>query len=139
MNLFPIIQPRAAVTETALPLYREVQWDYENDVPKFKNGAPVLVEGAEAVLVWAWKALRTPRFKHEIYTWNYGSDAEQLIGRPFTEELKRAEAARCVRECLMINPYIQDVTDINVSFADGRLAVTATIKTIYGEVTVNAA
>lgn len=137
MTLFPIIQPAAAAVETELPIYREVKWDYENNVPVFRNGVPIMVEGAEAVLVWAWKALRTPRFKHEIYTWNYGNEAEQLIGRPFTDELKRAEASRNVKECLMVNPYITDVTDIGVSFEDGDLTVSGIIKTIYGEVSIN--
>jgi len=136
MTLFPSIQPRLA-EQSSLPLYREVKWDFENDVPVFRNGAPVIVEGAEAVLVWAWKALRTPRFRYEIYTWEYGNDAEQLIGKPFSEEVKRAEGARYVRECLLVNPYITGVKDITVAFDSERLRVSAKIITVYGEVNLN--
>lgn len=136
MTLFPSIQPRLA-EQSSLPLYREVKWDFENDVPVFRNGAPVIVEGAEAVLVWAWKALRTPRFRYEIYTWEYGNDAEQLVGKPFSEEVKRAEAARYVRECLLVNPYITGVKDLTVTFDSERLRISAKIITVYGEVNVN--
>ncbi len=89
--------------------------------------------------VWAWKALHTPRFRCEMYSRAYGSEFESLIGQPCTGELKRSEAARYVREALAINPYIKDVTDIAVEFADGRLSVSCTVGTIYGdsEVSVN--
>lgn len=137
MTLFPSIQPEAAATSTTSTLYREIKWDFENNVPVFKNGSPEEVSGKDAVLVWAWKALQTPRFQKEIYTWNYGNEAENLIGQTFTDELKQAEAVRCVRECLIINPYITDATDILVSFADGTMTVSCTLNTVYGEVKIN--
>jgi len=136
MSLFPSIQPQSVKTGTELKLYKEVKWDFENNIPVFKNGSPVIVTGKEAVLVWAWKALHTPRFRYEIYTWDYGCEVESLIGQPFTDELKQAEAARYVRECLLINPYITGVSDVSVSFGDGTLNISCTIETVYGEVTI---
>jgi hypothetical protein len=134
MNLFPIIQPELSVAEKASKLYKEVKWDYENNIPVFLNGSPVIVSGKEAVLVWAWKALHTPRYRYEIYTWDYGCEIESLIGQPYTDELKRSEAARYIKECLMINPYIIDVTDIKVNFFDDKLSIECSIETVYGEV-----
>jgi hypothetical protein len=137
ITLFPSIQPQIAQETPVLPLYREAKWDFVNNIPFFRNGSPVIVDGKEAVLVWAWKALNTPRFKHEIYTWNYGNDIETLIGKPFTDELKQSEAARYVRECLMINPYITGVTNVNVTFTDGEISISCKIETIYGEAEVD--
>lgn len=137
MTLFPIIQPQAAETATDLKPFKEVKWDFENNIPVFKNGSPVIVTGKEAVLIWAWKALNTPRFLHEIYTWDYGNESESLIGQPFTEELKQSEAARYVRECLIINPYITAIPFVEVAFVDGVLKINCTIETIYGEAKVN--
>ena len=136
MSLFPSIQPQSVKTGTELKLYKEVKWDFENNIPVFKNGSPVIVTGKEAVLIWAWKALHTPRFRYEIYTWDYGCEVESLIGRPFTDELKQAEAARYVRECLLINPYITEISDVSVSFGDGTLNISCTIETVYGEVQI---
>jgi hypothetical protein len=133
MNIFPIIQPQAAEENTELKLYREVKWDYENNIPVFINGSPVMISGMEAVFVWAWKALHTSRFRHEIYSWDYGNEAESLIGQPFSEDLKQSEGARYVRECLMINPYITDVEDIAVSFERDIMTIECRIETIYGE------
>ena len=84
------------------------------------------------------KALQTTRFRHEIYTWAYGSDYETLIGQAYTDELKEAEAPRYLRECLLINPYITTVKNINVDFEADRLTVEATAVTVYGEVPVYA-
>lgn len=136
-TLFPSIQPVATKKSSVTELYKEVKWDFDNNVPVFKNGAPVIVTGKDAVFVWAWKALNTQRFRHEIYTWDYGNEAESLIGKPFTVEMKQSEAARCVKECLLINPYISEVTDIKVEFSDGALAISCTIKTVYGEGSLN--
>lgn len=137
MNLFPIIQPQTSEEETELPLYKEVKWDFENDIPVYVNGAPVIVSGKDAVLVWAWKALHTPRYRHEIYTWDFGNEAESLIGQPITEELKQSEAARYIRDCLIVNPYITDVSDITVSFTGDVLNINCTVETVYGEGMIN--
>jgi hypothetical protein len=137
MSLFPIIQPQASNVQTEQKLYKEVKWDYENNIPVLKNGSPVIVSGKEAVLVWAWKALQTPRFRHEIYTWDYGSETESLIGQPYSEELKRSEAARQVKECLLINPYITGIYNITTSFKGDTLSITCIIETIYGEVNIS--
>lgn len=137
MNLFPILQPKlAAESAKALPLYREAAWDYEKNQPIFCDGRPVVVTGREAVLAWAWKALQTQRYRYEIYTWNYGNECGSLIGQPYTDDLKRAEAVRYVRECLEINPYIQELRDMRVNFLDGLLTIRCRLLTIYGEVNV---
>ncbi len=137
MNLFPIIQPEAVETEQELSLYREVAWDFQKNIPVYKNGSPFIIEGKEAVMAWAWKALHTQRFRYEIYSWEYGNETESLIGQNFSEELKQAEAARYVRECLLINPYITDVTNILVDFSNGRLTIAGKLITIYGEANLN--
>ena len=90
--------------------------------------------GKEAVKVWIWKAIRTPRFRYEIYSWAYGSEFETLLGQAYSDAVKTAEAPRYLRECLLVNPYITDVKDISVTFEAAKLTVEGTAVTIYGEV-----
>lgn len=118
----------------ALPLCKEVAWDFKRDVPVFRQGEPVVVTGKEALKVWIWRAIRTPRFRYEIYTWAYGSEFESLLGQAYTDAVKTAEAPRYLRECLLINPYITAVKNISVSFESAKLTVAGTAVTIYGEV-----
>lgn len=133
-DLFPIIQPEVVQEETELPLYREVKWDFEKGEPVFRGGEPVVAEGAEAIKTWVWKAIVTERARYEIYSWDFGSEVESLIGQPYTDELKRAEAVRYVREALEINPYITEVTAASVDFDNGVLTIDVTVDTVYGEV-----
>ena len=137
MNLFPMIQPELQEVKDERKLYREVKWNYEKNIPEFVNGSPVIVSGKEAVLVWAWKALHTSRYRYEIYSWDYGNETETLIGKPFSDELKQAEAERYIRECLLINPYITEVETIKVEFDGNRIKLECIIHTVYGEVTIN--
>jgi hypothetical protein len=132
-----MIQPEAVETETSLPLYKETDWDFERNIPIYKNGSPSIVTGLRAVLVWAWKALHVERYRYEIYTWDYGNEIESLIGKPYTDELKKAEAIRYVKECLLINPYITDVTDISVTFTEDKISIQCKIITVYGEASLN--
>lgn len=136
-ELFPSIQPRAAGTGASLPLYQETAWDFALGKPVFRGGSPVRATGKDAVKVWVWKALLTQRKRYEIYSWNFGCEAENLIGQNYSEETKKSEAARYVREALEINPYITGISGLNVTFDDGRLTVAAAVSTLYGEVEVN--
>lgn len=140
MSIFPMISPPAdqEAQAQALPLCKEAAWDFERDAPIFRGGEPVVVEGREALKVWIWRALRTPRFRYEIYTWAYGSEFESLLGQAYSDSVKTAEAPRYLRECLIINPYIKAVKDITVTFEAARLTVTGTAATIYGEVDFHA-
>ena len=92
----------------------------------------------EAVTVWIWKALKTARFHHDIYTWDYGCEAESLIGKAFTAQVKESEAVRYVREALAPNPYITDVRQVDVSFQGTKLTISCQVSTIYGEAEVTA-
>ena len=90
-NLFPIIQPEAETpVQARLPLCREVAWDFARGVPVYAGGRPVEVTGVEAVRVWIWTALKTARFHHDIYTWDYGCEAESLIGKALLPRSRKA-------------------------------------------------
>lgn len=135
MSLFPMLGGNVPQTAQALPLYREVLAD-DNGLPVWRGGSPVIVEGADAVRLWAMTALRTMRYHHAIYSGQFGSELSTLIGQGWSSDIKTAEAPRMVREALLVNPYVSDVSDIVVEFADDTLRISATLKTIYGEVQV---
>ncbi len=138
MSIFPVVQPEAEdLPAQDLPLCREVAWDFVKGAPLFSAGNPLEVTGAEAVKVWVWKALNTVRYRHEIYTWDYGCELENLIGKAFTSEVKQSEAVRYIREALMVNPYIRSVRQTSVDFKGTNLTVSCTVDTIYGEVDVS--
>lgn len=138
-GIFPIVQPvpNSGTSAAALPMCREVAWDFERGKPLFSAGRPLVVSGAEAVRVWIWKALNTARFRHDIYTWDFGCEAEELVGKPFTPAVKESEAVRYVKEALEPNPYITDVRQVDVTFSGTELTISCAVSTIYGEVQVD--
>lgn len=58
-------------------------------------------------------------------------------GQSYTEEVRQSEAIRIVRETLLVNPYITNVTQVSISFEGSTLHLHCKITTIYGEVTID--
>lgn len=140
MGLFPLIEnPDTGQVQANgnLPLCREVDWNFVTNRPVWRGGQPVFVTGARAVLVWAWNALHTRRFAHDVFSTNYGHDFERLIGRPYSDGVRQSEAIRILRDTLLVNPYITAVEQVEVAFEGSTLHLTARLKTIYGEEPIN--
>lgn len=116
-----------------LPLYRDVQMDYETGRPVWAGGGPVFVTGLEAVRGWAWRAVDTARYRFSVFSWSYGCELEELVGQPYQESTKRSEAERYVREALLVSPYIRDAQVTGVSFEGSALHITADMDTVYGK------
>ena len=135
MSLFPFISNNVdeMKVDNIFPMYREIAWDFEKNIPILENGDFKLIEGNEAIKVWAYKALLTPRYSYSIYSWDYGSELMDLIGKAYTQSLTKEEAKRYIKEALLINPYILEVTVIDTSFSNGILSADIKIVTIYGE------
>ena len=134
MSLFPFISNNDEVkVDNSFPLYKEVAWDFEKDTPILENGDFKIVEGNNAIKVWAYKALLTPRYNHSIYSWDYGSELMDLVGKAYTPSLTKEEAKRYIKEALLINPYVLEVNVIDTSFNNGILSADIKIVTIYGE------
>lgn len=134
MSLFPFVTYKEdMIKDNTFPLYREVAWDFKRDIPILENGDFKIVEGNEAIKVWVYKALLVPRYQYSIYTWGYGSELMDLIGKAYTHELTKSEAKRYIEEALKINPYILDINVVNTDFKDSVLSANVKITTIYGE------
>ena len=134
MSLFPFVSNIDEVQiDNTFPLYKEVAWDFKRNIPIIEKRDFKIVEGNEAIKVWVYKALLTPRYQYSIYTWNYGSELLSLIGKAYTPQLTKSEAKRYIEEALKINPYILEVNVLDTDFKDGVLSASIKIVTIYGE------
>ena len=134
MSIFPFVTyDESIVKDNTFPLYKEVAWDFKKDAPILENGDFKMVEGNEAIKVWVYKALLVPRYQYSIYSWGYGSELMDLIGKTYTPQLTKSEAKRYIEEALKINPYIFEVNVIDTDFKDGVLSANIKIVTIYGE------
>ena len=142
MSIFPFmdiedIESNIENSIDELPMYYEVGWDYIKDEPLIENNEFVIVEGKNAIKVWIYKAIKTVRYQHPIYSWDYGCEISSLIGQKYTKGLTKSESERYIKEAILINPYITDVKIIDINFSEDILSVSIQVDTIYGEVNVD--
>lgn len=121
-----------------LPTFKEFDWDFENNCFKYdKSGHHILLEGAEAIKVWIYKALATERYRYEAYSWQYGIELKPFIGMVMGVEERISELKRIIIECLMVNPYIISVDNFEFTQEGASSHVTIELTTVYGEVGVS--
>lgn len=138
MNIFPFIYPPPNLENlNEYPTYREIAWDFKKNEPIIENGEFKIVEGNEAIKTWVYLALLTPNKQYPIYSWDYGTEVKELIGKNYTKALTKAEAQRLIEECLIINPYIVEVQVIDAIFKENTLTCDIKITTIYGDLEVS--
>lgn len=95
------------------------------------------VYGIEAIKVWIWIALRTPRYRHVIYSWSYGNDLDELMGKGYSQDYIDSEMPRMLEEVLLINPNITSLLNYSFKIENDKLIGSFTVQTTYGEVTTN--
>ena len=91
------------------------------------------VDGREAMVQAIRKILQTERFQYLIYSWNYGMEWSQLIGK--SRETALANLKQQLESALLQDDRILSITDLNVTDSGRRfLTVSFTANTIFGAV-----
>jgi len=142
MSIFPVETVSSVIdaivqSTTDLPILKTYAWDYINNDFLLTNGKNIIVTGLEAVKVWIWKALQTPRYRYLAYSWNYGNELEDLISQGLSNEALKSELERNLKEALLINPYIESIKDISISVEGSKANVDFTVVTVYGEMSIS--
>ncbi|MBU5306472.1 DUF2634 domain-containing protein [Clostridioides mangenotii] len=139
-ELFPFItipEDFKPPSNKKLEKFKEVAWDFEKDEPIIENNKFKIIEGKEALKVWIYKCIKTNRYEHEVYSWDYGTELSDLIGQRYTKGLTESEATRYIKEALEVNPYILNVETVDSKLEGDVLSANVKVTTIYGEVEVN--
>ena len=91
-----------------------------------------MTDGKEAVKQAIYLILSTPRYQHIIYSWNYGHELNNLIGKPISYVIPVTEDR--IKDALMQDDRITDVTDFIFEKQGPALHVKFTAKTIFGPI-----
>lgn len=87
----------------------------------------------EAVRQAVYKILNTERYKHIIYSWNYGVELQDLFGKPIPYVLP--EIPRRIREALIQDDRITEVDSFDLSYTKGGdVLAKFVVHTIYGDI-----
>lgn len=96
---------------------------------------PGRVDGVDALKQAIYKILMTERYRYPIYSWNYGIELEELIGKPMS--YVRPELERRIREALLVDDRIKAVDTFSFSEVEkNSLEVTFIVHSIYGDIEV---
>ena len=117
-----------------LPIPKDIAIDFETGNPIIENNDFVIVEMDEAIKVWCYYALKINKDRFIIYSPNYGSTLEEMIGNNYVDDDKY-ELEKKVNDCLLISPYIKSIDKVEVEFDSetGELSGDIYITTIYSE------
>lgn len=88
-------------------------------------------DGTEAVAQAAELLLSTERYRHIIYSDDYGVELEELIGA--RRELIAGDIERRIREALSEDDRIEGITDFSLSFERESAVVSFFVHTKYGD------
>lgn len=89
------------------------------------------IDRLEAMKQTVYKILSTERYRYVIYSWNYGVEFEDLIGKPVSYCLPEIE--RRITEALLQDDRITEVYDFQFEMKRGSVLVKFRVKTTQGE------
>lgn len=101
------------------------KWDYDNARSRGYT------DHLEAMKQACYKIIYTERYRHIIYSWNYGIELEDLFGKPLTyvyPELKRR-----IKEALLADDRVSEVGDFTFSHKKGEVVAHFKVVTEFGE------
>lgn len=96
-----------------------------------------IVEGLEAIKVWIWLCMHTERFRHAIYSADYGTSLEQYIGHMLSEEYINTDCESEITDALLINEYIESIEDFEAVRNSDSLNISFRVVTKFGNIEVD--
>lgn len=129
--MFPFVTKETTGEEEEFYSPREYEINFETGQITGK-----VAEGIEAIKVWVWLALNTPRYRYYIYSWAYGQEYEDLIGKGYTLGYASMELERMTEECLTVHPCIEGVENFICTMKEDKVEVSFTLLTTLGNTEV---
>ena len=103
---------------------------YGLDVTKARVAGEV--DEQKAMQQAIYKLLNTERYQHLIYSWNYGVELKELMGKPSFYVIPEVE--RRITEALMQDERITGVDAFSFETERNKIHVSFTVNTIYGDI-----
>ena len=118
----------------------ELEYDFEiTDQPSLtynlnieRNSIIGLADKLEAVKQAIYLILSVERFDYAIYSWNYGVELADLIGKPMPFVIP--ELKRRIKEALEQDERIKEVNNFKFKTEKKKLCAEFTVSTMYGDI-----
>lgn len=93
-----------------------------------------MVDGMEAVKQAVYIILETQRFEYLIYSFNFGSELQGLIGK--SPLFVQSEIRRLIKEALLQDDRITDVQNVRFQSQGDSMLVEFTVVSVFGDFTM---
>jgi len=123
--------PEGAIIPAEIEVEEEQQPSLTYGIDFEKGRIVGMIDGLEAVKQAVFLILQTERYRYLIYSADYGSELEGLIGRD--PLFVRSELKRRIREALLQDDRIEDVTNFDIQINGDSALVRFTVVTIFGD------
>lgn len=125
------------VEEVTQPITRgkAFLFDYKKGDFIYKNGAPITVEGKEALKEWINKLIRTEKFKFKIYeNMEYGISLENLLGSKLPRTFIKSELQRELTEGINKHEDVTGVSSWDFQTEGSRWTIYFRVHSVYGDI-----
>ena len=95
------------------------------------------VDGLTAIEQAIIKIINTSRFKHPIYSFNYGCEIQDLIGMDLTDGFLRSELERMIVEALEYDDRIDKVHSFDITTTGDNIYISFQVDTVEGVLTIS--
>ena len=115
-------------------VHKTLLWDFDKGDFFLKDGKTVEVEGKEYLIVWIQKALLSKKNTLIYQGTDYGSEHHNLIGKNFKPSFTAEELKRIIRETLLLNTAITNVTNFEFTQENSNVLVKFLVRSIFGDI-----
>ena len=92
------------------------------------------IDGLNAVRQSVFLMLSTERFQYLIYSWDYGVELENMIGK--SRDYLKVDIERRIREALMQDDRITGISDFTIDFKGDQAVITFKAYSQFGDFSV---
>jgi hypothetical protein len=110
----------------------ETMPSYTYNINRNTNRISGYIDNKDAIVQAIYLILQTERYESVIYNWYYGAELDDLIGK--NRNYVTSELRRMIREALLEDDRISEVTSFSFNFKDDSVLVQFLVQTIIGDI-----
>lgn len=110
----------------------ETMPSYTYNINRNTNRISGYIDNKDAIVQSIYLILQTERYESVIYNWYYGAELDDLIGK--NRNYVTSELRRMIREALLEDDRISEVTSFSFNFKDDSVLVQFLVQTIIGDI-----
>lgn len=105
---------------------------YTYNINRNTNRISGYIDNKDAIIQAIYLILQTERYESMIYNWYYGVEIDGLIGK--NRDYVTSELKRCIREALLEDDRITEVTDFSITYTNDTALVQFLVQTVIGDI-----